>query len=161
MTRDFPSAQADTPPTQAAALTFSVRKSSPPPLELARRTIRSFLLNPQRTECDQHCIQLIVEEWLTNLVRHGCAEGRTHLASLTLINLGPTVRIRLEDDCAAFDPIALPPPPLDTDLDQRRIGGLGVHLIRSMVEQFSYERRGDKNIWELTRRIDTPATETI
>ncbi|MFY7958618.1 MAG: ATP-binding protein [Elsteraceae bacterium] len=159
MTRHLPAAQADAPPTHAAALTFSVRKASSPPVELARRTIRAFLQNPQRSERDQHCIQLIVEEWLTNLVNHGCVEGRTHLASMTLTNLGATVRIRLEDDCAAFDPTALPSPSLDVDLEQRGIGGLGVHLIRSLVEQFSYERRGDKNIWELIRRIDTPALE--
>jgi anti-sigma regulatory factor (Ser/Thr protein kinase) len=161
MTRDLPAAQTEAPATHAAALTFSVRKSSPPPVELARRTIRSFLQNPPRTEHDHHCIELIVEEWLTNLVRYGCAEGRTHLASLTLTNLGLTVRIRLEDDCAAFDPLALPPPPVDADLDQRQFGGLGVHLIRSMVEEFSYERRRDKNIWELIRRIDTPAHVAI
>jgi anti-sigma regulatory factor (Ser/Thr protein kinase) len=113
--------------------------------------------SPLRSEHDRHRLLLIVEEWLTNLINHGCVDGRTHLASLTLTNLGPTVRIRLEDDCPAFDPTALPPPPADADLERRSVGGLGVHLILSLVEQFRYERRGEKNIWEMVRRIDTPA----
>ena len=152
MKSDIPAAGASAPTTHAAALTFSVRKSSSPPLELARRTVRAFFQNLQRTSRDEDEIRVIVEEWLVNLVKHGCSEGRTHLASLTLINLGAAVRIRLEDDCAAFDPTMMP---LDVAAEPQNTGKLGVQLIRASVEQFDYERHGEKNIWVLIRQIDS------
>jgi anti-sigma regulatory factor (Ser/Thr protein kinase) len=155
MKSDTPARGASAPTTHAAALTFSLRKSSPPPIELARRTIRTFLQNLHRTAQEEEGIRLIVEEWLKNLVKHGCLEGRTHLASLTLINLGTAVRIRLEDDCAAFDPTTLA---IDVDAEPRKKAELGVQLIRAGVEQFDYERRGERNVWEMIRQLASSST---
>ncbi len=99
---------------------------------------------------------LIVEEWLTNLVTHGCLEPGAHIASMTLTTQGDLLRIRLEDDCPPFDPTAWPQPALDVDVAERETGGLGVHLIRSLVKEFRYSRTDGRNVWELERRIDTP-----
>jgi serine/threonine-protein kinase RsbW len=153
MKSDIPATGASAATIHAAALTFSVRKSSSPPIELARRTVRAFFQNLHRTSRDEDEIRVIVEEWLVNLVKHGCSEGRTHLASLTLINLGAAVRIRLEDDCAAFDPTMMP---LDVAAEPQNTGKLGVQLIRASVEQFDYERHAEKNIWVLIRQIASP-----
>lgn len=97
-------------------------------------------------------LRLAVDEIATNAIIHGRAgearAGADGAAPLRLFaELGPqTLTIVLEDAGAAFDPRRAPPPDdLDLPPEQRRIGGLGIHLALGGVDRFSYERVGDRN----------------
>jgi anti-sigma regulatory factor (Ser/Thr protein kinase) len=58
-------------------------------------------------------------------------------------------------DCGRpFDILAAPPPDLTVDLDQREPGGLGVPLIRAMVDEASYKREANRNILRLIVRAE-------
>ena len=57
------------------------------------------------------------------------------------------------DTAAPFDPLAAPPPDTASALDVRRPGGLGVALVRSLMDQVRYESRGDGNHLILTWRL--------
>jgi serine/threonine-protein kinase RsbW len=139
-----------------AALTFNINKALPPPQHQVRETVSKFLGNSIRLNANAEFLNLIIEEWLTNLTAHGCLEQTEHVASMMLTDLGSVIKIRLEDDCPAFDPTALPTPHLEAPLEERQVGGLGVHMIRSLVSQVRYQRVDGKNLWELERQIDTP-----
>jgi anti-sigma regulatory factor (Ser/Thr protein kinase) len=85
--------------------------------------------------------QLVVEEMATNAVHHGGASD-------VFVDVAISERIRLDirDDGAAFDPFSTPVPDLSLNLDQRSVGGLGLHLIRSWNSVTHYVRDGRFNV---------------
>ncbi len=59
----------------------------------------------------------------------------------------------LEDDGPAFDPLAAPMPDLDAPIEDRPIGGLGIHLLREMMDELEYTRLDSRNRLTLRKRI--------
>lgn len=99
---------------------------------------------------------LILEELFTNVVEHGYAPGSAAgRVSIALDLRDGRLTIDFVDDGRPFDPLALASPNLD--LQDRPIGGLGVHIVRSLVDDASYRRAGRRNRLQLARRISAPA----
>ena len=96
---------------------------------------------------------IILDELFTNAVTHG---HRPHsVAGTVAVALGwraGRLRISFVDDGRAFDPLAFRGPDLAGATDERGIGGLGIHIVRSLVHQARYRRRGDRNHLHLVRR---------
>jgi anti-sigma regulatory factor (Ser/Thr protein kinase) len=93
-----------------------------------------------------HRLALLVEELAANVANHGAAgaDGATAVrVSIALEADG--VRLVIEDDGRAFDPLSLPAPDTDLPLESRRIGGLGVHLSRQLARSLAYARDGGRN----------------
>ncbi|UCF79437.1 MAG: ATP-binding protein [Candidatus Eiseniibacteriota bacterium] len=83
-------------------------------------------------------VRLAVEELFTNLVRHNCG-GRDHITIELERDAGQLV-IRLKDfDVEPFDITKASPVDVRQSLEERRIGGLGIHLVRSIVDKLTYE----------------------
>jgi serine/threonine-protein kinase RsbW len=97
---------------------------------------------------------IILDELFTNAVTHGL---RPHSAGGSIgVALGWTVgrlRISFVDDGQPFDPLAFRVPDLEDGTEERGIGGLGIHIVRSLVHQARYRREGDRNHLHLVRRI--------
>jgi anti-sigma regulatory factor (Ser/Thr protein kinase) len=58
---------------------------------------------------------------------------------------GENIVIRVCDDGVAFDPSAAPQVDVEQPLEERRVGGLGIHLVRQFVEQLEYRRLEGRN----------------
>ena len=98
-------------------------------------------------------ILLCVEEALSNVIRHGTVTEPEDEVWVRA-SLGPgKIEIQVEDNGAAFDPLLHPPPVLDRTLEQRRTGGLGIHLVRQLMDHVSYERSGGRNILRMAKKI--------
>lgn len=97
-------------------------------------------------------IQLAVEEAVTNVVTHGY-EGEPGDVTIELGISEEQITITISDSGPAFDPTKIPPADTMADLDHRNIGGLGVHLIRSVMNDVSYSRSGDENRLVLMKTI--------
>lgn len=82
-------------------------------------------------------ILLAVDETLTNIIRHAY-QGKSGKMTVGVDVSGDKIEIVLEDQGKKFDPTQVPPP----ELPRRRPGGLGVHFIRTIMDQVIYE--GDK-----------------
>ncbi|WP_328297600.1 anti-sigma regulatory factor [Streptomyces sp. NBC_00435] len=95
-------------------------------------------------------IRLAVDELATNIVMHGYRGGDGRITVRGRSGPG-RVRISLEDRAPAFDPVGgrLPPDP-DIAPERRRIGGLGIHLALTSVDEFAYVHRDGRNISTLT-----------
>jgi sigma-B regulation protein RsbU (phosphoserine phosphatase) len=89
-------------------------------------------------------IQLAVEEAVTNVVNHGY-QGETGDVSVKCLINDFKIEITITDSGVAFDPTKIPPPDISADIENRKIGGLGVHLIRSVMDEVSYQRLDNKN----------------
>jgi serine/threonine-protein kinase RsbW len=104
-------------------------------------------------EAERAHLTLLVEELLTNLGKYGYDLGGAGQAELTLTRDGDRVTLTVVDDGRAFDPLAAPPPDFEQPVEDRPLGGLGLHLIRSLSETASYEYRDGRNRLTLIRRI--------
>jgi anti-sigma regulatory factor (Ser/Thr protein kinase) len=90
-------------------------------------------------------LNLVAEEAFMNVVMHGHAQEGGHEIGVTLTHRGHQVELTVEDDATEFNPLNAAEVDPDASLDQRRIGGLGIHLLRKLMTELHYERSGGKN----------------
>lgn len=83
-------------------------------------------------------LELVLEELITNIVNHGYPDHRQGHIWCIMLLIEQTLLIKISDDGDPFDPFSLPAPDLSLSISQRPIGGLGVHLIRSYMNQYAY-----------------------
>jgi serine/threonine-protein kinase RsbW len=98
-------------------------------------------------------VGLCIDEALTNTISYGYPEGGRHEIALELERRGEDILIELVDDGAAFNPLEAPEPDLDAPLEERPIGGLGVHMIRTFMTEAAYRREGGRNHLRLRKRF--------
>lgn len=94
-------------------------------------------------------LHLILEELGLNAMTYGGASS----VRVIISEDGDRVTIEISDDGGAFDPLNdAPEPDVDAALEERRIGGLGIHLVRTLTNDLSYRREGGRNHLTLVTR---------
>ncbi len=105
---------------------------------------------------DRYRLELCAEELATNVVKHGgapCTGLRVWWhACIDTERIGLTQT----DPCPAFDPLSVVPPPAAGSLDELRVGGQGIHLMRSFSDACSYTRCNGSNQVELSFKLTRP-----
>jgi len=99
---------------------------------------------------------LALDEVLTNVITYGFAEDPEvpHDIRVALRLVDGALWATVVDDGRAFDPLTqVPPPDLDTDVEDRPIGGLGVHFLRTLMDGCSYSRRDNLNELEFFKNL--------
>ena len=95
-------------------------------------------------------INIVLDELATNIVKYG---GKVSEIEVSLSSEQEVVTVEITDDGRSFDPLTeAPEPDLDSSLNERRIGGLGVFFVRSMMDDLHYRRDQGKNHLALTKR---------
>ncbi len=95
-------------------------------------------------------LNLVLEELGVNIVNYSGATGEIEIS---LASDGETVTIEIADNGRPFNPLAeLDTPDISAPLGERPIGGLGVHLVRSMMDELSYSREDGMNRLAMTKR---------
>jgi len=97
-------------------------------------------------------LNLAVSEIVTNVISYGYDDGREHEIIVRLVAHTGEVVVEVEDDGRPFDPLSVAEPVLDAPLEERPIGGLGMHLVRKTTDGLEYHRRQDKNVLVLRKR---------
>lgn len=97
-------------------------------------------------------MQVALDEVLSNIVHNGLADGLPHRIEVALSIEPGEVTAEVEDDCAPFDPLSVAAPDLHAPLRERRVGGLGVHFVRSLMSDVRYVRVGSRNRLVLRKR---------
>jgi anti-sigma regulatory factor (Ser/Thr protein kinase) len=97
-------------------------------------------------------LNLALDEILTNVISYGY-DGGEHLINIRGAVADEIITIEVEDDGRPFDPLATPEPDLNAALDERPIGGLGIHLVRKLTDQQEYRRHEGKNLLILKKNM--------
>ena len=96
-------------------------------------------------------LRVVLDEVMANVASHG-ASGPGGV-DLRLRRDGDVVEMQVLDDGPAFDPLARPAPDVTLPLDARQPGGLGIALMKSLMDVVSYERT-TRNILTVRKRVD-------
>ena len=96
---------------------------------------------------------LSLDEVVTNVISYAFADVQDHPIDVRLRLEGDVLEAEVTDAGQPFNPIDVPTPDLDAPIDERRIGGLGVHIVREMMDTLEYAREGDRNILRLRKRV--------
>jgi sigma-B regulation protein RsbU (phosphoserine phosphatase) len=97
-----------------------------------------------------YAVELVLEEWLTNVFRHGARSA----AALRVSTDAKGIELRFEDDGAPFDPTERPRQARPASLEEARPGDLGLLLIEHYARSWSYVREGGRNVMSIC--IDLP-----
>jgi serine/threonine-protein kinase RsbW len=98
-------------------------------------------------------VTLVLDELVTNIVTHGVAPDQPEPITLDLSYDAGVLRIVISDAGRPFDPRTVATPDMDKSLEDREIGGLGVHIARSFMDSLDYRYEGGKNRLTLVKRI--------
>ncbi|MFZ6745816.1 ATP-binding protein [Undibacterium sp. JH2W] len=90
-------------------------------------------------------IILMLDELLTNVVMHGYGKTDSGEIEVTVLSIANGIEVIIRDGAPAFDPFSIAEPDTTLDVDERDIGGLGVHFVRKMADSFAYRRDGEIN----------------
>jgi serine/threonine-protein kinase RsbW len=97
-------------------------------------------------------LNLALEEAVMNVIQHGRLTPGAASIQLSLRLAGGEIVATVTDAGIAFNPLQAPAPDLTAELSERNLGGLGLHLARSLVNSMEYERRNGYNCLTLRKR---------
>ena len=95
-------------------------------------------------------LQVALDEILVNVASYSGASAIT----VRVWADSDEATVELTDDGAPFNILEAPEPDTTQALEDRSIGGLGLHLVRTLMDEVRYERIADRNVVTLTKRIE-------
>lgn len=98
-------------------------------------------------------VNLCLDELLTNTISYGFPEGGEHEISIGMVIEGGTLTVTYRDGGLAFNPLEQAEPDISLGIDDRPIGGLGIHLVRNMMDSLEYLREGRQNVLIMTKQV--------
>jgi anti-sigma regulatory factor (Ser/Thr protein kinase) len=118
--------------------------------------VRRFCESIGLSSKDLFQITLVIDELFTNIVSYGFKDSEdknNHAVCIELSLNRNILEIRIEDDGIAFNPLKLAQPDLQCPLEEREIGGLGVLLVKKLMDEVQYQRHDNKNVIILKRHL--------
>ena len=97
-------------------------------------------------------LNLVLEEALTNIVLYGFDDGNQHTIEIDFDKDGDELTITLIDDGVQYDPTLKADPDLTLSAEERPIGGLGIFLIKKIMDKVEYQHKENKNFLILTKK---------
>ncbi len=101
-------------------------------------------------------VSIALDELLSNTIRHGFpgrGGGGGGALSIEVELRSDRLCVTLTDNGQPFNPLEISAPDTALPVEERQIGGLGIHLARRMMDDVSYHRRGDRNVVSLTKLL--------
>lgn len=96
-------------------------------------------------------LQVALDEILSNVIKYAWSDGEPHRFRVRIDPREFGIEVVVTDDGLAFDPRAQPPPG-PAGGRRPRPGGVGIQMVRQLVDGFDYARIGDLNRVTLTKR---------
>lgn len=98
-------------------------------------------------------LNLALEEAVTNVIMYAYPKGSDGLVDIEAVIRPSSIDFAIIDSGIPFDPTTVPEAQVDASLEDRPIGGLGIYLVRSIMDSVSYRRYEGKNILSMTKKI--------
>jgi anti-anti-sigma factor len=107
-------------------------------------------------------VSVALDELLSNTIAYGFAGdgGGGGTVSIEVELRADRVCVTLTDNGKPFNPLEMSAPDTALPLQQRQVGGLGIHLARQVMDEVAYQRRADRNVVSLTKLLGRRSMET-
>lgn len=115
--------------------------------------VARFAHDHRIAEPDLRVVALALDEVLTNTISYGYDDQVPHEIRVRLTLANSRLSAEVEDDAKPFNPLTVPSPDLTSPIEARSVGGLGVHLVRSLMDQVDYRRESGKNHLIMSKRL--------
>lgn len=99
-------------------------------------------------------LNLVLEEAVSNVIFYAYPKGEHHMISLSATKIENQLVFVLTDSGKPFDPTKAPDVNTTLSADERQIGGLGIFLIRQIMDKVEYLRIEGKNIFIMEKQLD-------
>ena len=119
------------------------------------RFVAEFLSGQGLAPSNAYDIELILEELFTNVLKYSSG---TDTVAIRLVRQDQTITISLSEfDVEAFDITRAPEPDLSRPLAERRVGGLGIHMVRQLADTIRYEYKDRVSTTTITKKVSSDA----
>jgi sigma-B regulation protein RsbU (phosphoserine phosphatase) len=98
-------------------------------------------------------MNVVFDELLGNIINYAYTDEQEHTIEVRVEFFGDRLTVTIEDDGIPFNPLEKDTPDTELPLEERQIGGLGIHLVRNIMDKVSYQRRITKNRLTLVKNI--------
>ena len=98
-------------------------------------------------------INICLDELFTNIVSYGFDDDLEHIIRFTLSGINNLVVINIEDNGIPFNPLGKIDPDFPDNVENAEIGGLGIHIIKKIMDNVSYERKQGQNKLSMRKNI--------
>ncbi len=102
--------------------------------------------------------RLAIDEIVSNCVKYGYDDSCEHHIEIELVIASGRLTIAITDDGHFFNPLDHPEPDTSLPIEERPVGGLGIHLLRKMSDDIEYERTFERNRLKIHKSITTPSS---
>lgn len=116
-----------------------------------------WLLTRGVTEHHTHFARLVIDEVVSNCVKYGYRDTVEHFIDIELGHDGENILVTIIDDGHPFNPLEHPEPDTSLPIEERPIGGLGIHLLRKIADHIEYDRTDGRNRLTLLKSITRPS----
>ena len=96
-------------------------------------------------------MSIVLDELITNVIRYAFEDDHTHMIYLEFIVTNKTFYTAIEDDGIPFNPFTQESPDTSLSLEDREIGGLGIHIVKSLMDSYEYIRIDNRNVLKLVK----------
>ena len=100
-------------------------------------------------------LNLVLEELVTNIIFYGYTDEAPHEIHILFATDGQQIKLEISDDARAFNPLQAAEPDMNASIEDMKIGGLGIHLVKKIMDDIQYQRVDDKNILTLTKNLSS------
>jgi len=104
-------------------------------------------------EDKRFALEVCLEEIVTNVMKYAYPPGTIGPVEISLTLEADTLQIQVLDEGAPFDPTSAPEVDTTLPLEQRPIGGLGLHMVRKMMDAVHYRREGERNLLTMISKV--------
>lgn len=113
--------------------------------------MQKFLNDAGVGEATSFAVDLAYEELITNSIKYAWADSLPHSIHFEVVVDETAVELEVRDDGQPFDPTNQPEPDTSIPVEDRPIGGLGLHLIKNLTDSFTYRRQDGYNCVQIRK----------
>jgi phosphoserine phosphatase RsbU/P len=122
-------------------------------LKKLAKFVDSFCINNKISIQISKKINLVLDEIVTNIISYAYEDDKAHEIDIVLEFNENEILVKIEDDGKEFNPLEIPEPDIESSLEDREIGGLGVFFVKDIMDNIKYKRKNQKNSLVMRKKV--------
>lgn len=123
-------------------------------IDRVNKTFNAFSQQNELPDSVRRAFNLVFDELLNNIISYAFPDNGRHLIEIRISGTDKHLNAVIEDDGIPFNLLEVEEPELNEELAERKVGGLGIHLVKRLMDDVQYKRHEEKNRITLTKYIE-------